>query len=82
VRIPLHDLLLELRQRDAPGDASALRRAGFAGWSWLWGTRVGYALSRAASKVGLRWAGGRRSLPGWAGAWLRDRELPAGERGR
>ena len=32
VRIPLHDLLLHLRHRDARADASRLRRAGF----WLW----------------------------------------------
>jgi L-lactate dehydrogenase complex protein LldF len=79
VRIPLHDLLLELRQRDAPADASRSRRAGFTGWSWLWSNRVGFALSRAGSKVGLRLVRGRSKLPGWAGAWLRDRELPTAE---
>jgi L-lactate dehydrogenase complex protein LldF len=82
VRIPLHDLLLDLRQRDAPGDASAVRRAGFAGWSWLWGSGAGFALSRALGRVGLRLAKGRRRLPGWAGAWLRDRDLPSVDRGR
>jgi L-lactate dehydrogenase complex protein LldF len=81
VRIPLHDLLLELRRRDAPGDASAVRRAGFTGWSWLWGTGAGFALSRAATKVGLRMMRRRRRLPGWAGAWLRDRELPTASGG-
>jgi L-lactate dehydrogenase complex protein LldF len=79
VRIPLHDLLLELRQRDAPGDATMARRAGFAGWSWLWGSRAGFALSRALTKIGLPLAGRRKRLPGWAGSWLRDRELPSRE---
>jgi L-lactate dehydrogenase complex protein LldF len=77
VRIPLHDLLLELRRRDAPGDASAVRRAGFSGWSWLWGTGAGFALSRAATRVGLPAMRRLRRLPGWVGAWTRDRELPA-----
>jgi L-lactate dehydrogenase complex protein LldF len=80
VRIPLHDLLLELRQRDAIGDASSLRRAGFTGWSWLWSNRAGFALSRAAGRVGLRLARGRRKLPGWGGAWMQDRELPRVDR--
>jgi L-lactate dehydrogenase complex protein LldF len=76
VRIPLHDLLLQLRQRDGPAHASWMRRAGFSGWSWLWSTRAGFAASTAAGRVGRRLARGRRRLPGWAGAWAEDRELP------
>jgi L-lactate dehydrogenase complex protein LldF len=76
VRIPLHDLLLRLRRRDGPAHASWVRRAGFGSWSWLWSTRAGFAASTAAGRVGRRLARGRRRLPGWAGAWTADRELP------
>ena len=76
VRIPLHDLLLQLRRRDAPGDASRLRRAGFTGWSWLWSTRAGFVASTVGGRLGRRLARGRRHLPGWVGAWAEGRELP------
>jgi len=81
VRIPLHELLLALRDRDAPGDASATKRRGFAWWSRAWSTRVGYRASvlaaRATRPAARRWARhGRRRLPGWAGAWSRGRDLP------
>ena len=76
VRIPLHDLLLQLRRRDAPRDAGAVRRLGFEAWSWLWSTRAGFAATAAAGRVGRRVARGRRRLPGWAGAWSEGRELP------
>jgi L-lactate dehydrogenase complex protein LldF len=76
VRIPLHDLLLQLRRRDGPAHAGWVRRAGFGGWSWLWSTRAGFAASTAAGRVGRRLVRGRRHLPGWAGAWAEGRELP------
>jgi L-lactate dehydrogenase complex protein LldF len=76
VRIPLHDLLLQLRRRDGPSHAGWMRRAGFSGWSWLWSTRAGFAASTAAGRVGRRLVRGRRRLPGWAGAWAEGRELP------
>ena len=76
VRIPLHELLLQLRQRDAPSDASRVRRAGFAAWSWLWSTRTGFVATSQLGRLGLRLARGRRHLPGWAGAWSEGRELP------
>ena len=71
VRIPLHDLLLRLRQRP--------RRAarGFDLWSRLWSSSIGYRVSVRLSRVGLRFA---RILPkvGWAKVWTRDRTLPRG----
>ena len=77
VRIPLHDLLLQLRRRDARtrrGRASA--GSDSTAWSWLWSTRAGFAATAAAGRVGRRVARGRRRLPGWAGAWSEGRELP------
>jgi len=79
VRIPLHDLLLDLRQRDAAIDGGWVRRLGFSAWSWAWSTRAGFAATsafgRVARSAARRPAIGRR-LPGWAGAWGRDREVP------
>jgi L-lactate dehydrogenase complex protein LldF len=76
VRIPLHDLLLQLRQRDAGTDAGRVRRLGFTGWSWLWSTRAGFAASTQVGRLGRRVARGRTRLPGWAGKWVEGRELP------
>ncbi|HUP73797.1 MAG TPA: LutB/LldF family L-lactate oxidation iron-sulfur protein [Acidimicrobiales bacterium] len=71
VRIPLHDLLLRLRQRP--------RRTtrGFVVWSRVWSSAMGYRVSVRLSRVGLRFA---RVLPkvGWAKVWTRDRTLPRG----
>jgi L-lactate dehydrogenase complex protein LldF len=78
VRIPLHDMLLGLRRRDAPTDAPVSQRVGFGVWSALWSTRAGMAATRAVSPLALRL--GRRippdRLPGWARAWARTRDLP------
>ena len=71
VRIPLHDLLLRLRQRP--------RRStrGFDLWARVWSNSTGYRASVRLSRVGLRFA---RVLPkvGWAKVWARDRKLPRG----
>ena len=71
VRIPLHDLLLRLRQR------SRRSTRGFDLWSRIWSTSTGYRASVWVSRVGLRFA---RVLPkfGWAKVWSRDRKLPRG----
>jgi L-lactate dehydrogenase complex protein LldF len=78
VRIPLHDMLLGLRRRDAPADAPISQRVGFGLWSALWSTRAGMAATRAVTPLALRLT--RRvppsRLPGWAGAWARTRDLP------
>ena len=71
VRIPLHDLLLRLRQRPQRSTR------GFDLWSRVWGTSTGYRISVRLSRIGLRFA---RVLPkfGWAKVWSRDRQLPRG----
>ena len=71
VRIPLHDLLLRLRQRPQRSTR------GFDVWSRLWSTSAGYRMSVRVSRIGLRFA---RVLPkfGWAKVWSRDRTLPRG----
>ena len=76
VRIPLHDHLLKLRARDAPGDGGMVRRAGFGVWSRLWSTGAGFAVTKVLSRAGRRLGRGRRRAPGWAGAWLSSRDAP------
>jgi L-lactate dehydrogenase complex protein LldF len=87
VRIPLVDMLLGLRRRDA-SDIGPIKRAGFSVWSGLWGSGLGFASTRFAAKAIIPLARRARGGPGWAGAWLRARSLPArparqqGQRGR
>ena len=78
VRIPLHDLLLQLRHRDARGDASLLRRAGFWLWSQAWSRRWTFGAMVLGARVVLPLLRRLRWLPdvGWLGAWRRERELP------
>ena len=78
VRIPLHDLLLQLRHRDARGDASRLRRAGFWLWSQAWSRRWTFGAMVLGARVALPLLRRLRRPPavGWLGAWLRGRELP------
>jgi L-lactate dehydrogenase complex protein LldF len=76
VRIPLHDLLLRLRVRDARADAGPPRRLGFAVWSRLWASGPGYRASIALARIALRVAPRLRRGPGWLGAWTRTRDLP------
>ncbi|HVB26517.1 MAG TPA: LutB/LldF family L-lactate oxidation iron-sulfur protein [Mycobacteriales bacterium] len=75
VRIPLHDMLQQLRVRHVPQDAPRLRRAAFRLWSLLWSTRGGYRTSVWLARAALRLPAPRRG-PGWAGAWLSSREAP------
>ena len=78
VRIPLHDLLLQLRHRDARSDASMLRRAGFWLWSHAWSRRWSFGAMVRGARVVLPLLRRMRWLPdiGWLGAWRGGRELP------
>ena len=78
VRIPLHDLLLHLRHRDARADASRLRRAGFWLWSQAWSRRWVFRAMVLGARMALPLLRRLPRLPdiGWLGAWRRGRELP------
>ena len=74
VKIPLHELLLDLR-RDLVGEgiASHRERLAFAIWSMLWSRPFLYRLSTAVARAG-------RPLGGLAGpgrTWAQGRTLPA-----
>jgi L-lactate dehydrogenase complex protein LldF len=73
VKIPLHELLLDLR-RDlvAEGVAPRSERAAFAVWSLLWSRPWGYRLSTLLARLGRPLAG--RVRPGRA--WTSGRTLP------
>jgi L-lactate dehydrogenase complex protein LldF len=73
VKIPLHELLLELR-RDlaAQGVASRRERLAFALWSLAWSRVWSYRLSTALARLGQPLAG--RVGPGRA--WASGRALP------
>jgi L-lactate dehydrogenase complex protein LldF len=73
VKIPLHELLLDLR-RDLveEGVAPWWERAGFTLWSWAWSSALGYRASTAIARAG-------QFASGWAGpgrVWSRGRTLP------
>jgi L-lactate dehydrogenase complex protein LldF len=74
VKIPLHELLLELRRDLVEGGiASRWERLAMALWSRTWSSPTGYRLSTFAARLGQRF-GGRI---GPAKAWTQGRELPA-----
>jgi L-lactate dehydrogenase complex protein LldF len=73
VKIPLHELLLELR-RDLVerGVAPRLERLAFALWSLAWSSRLGYRLTTRVARWGQPLAG--QIGPGRA--WASGRALP------
>jgi L-lactate dehydrogenase complex protein LldF len=79
VGVPLHDLLVRVRGRVATPAHRADRRR-MALWSRAWSRPAVYHASRLAARAGLR-ALGRggwiRRLPGPAGAWTEQRDLPS-----
>jgi L-lactate dehydrogenase complex protein LldF len=79
VKIPLHELLLELR-KDLVEDrvASARERLGFALWSLAWSRPFLYRVSTSLARLGARLGG--RFGPGRV--WTRGRDLPAFARRR
>ena len=73
VKIPLHELLLELR-RDLvdEGVASRWERLAFGLWSFAWSSRWGYRLSTRLARLGQPLAG----LAGPGRTWAAGRALP------
>jgi L-lactate dehydrogenase complex protein LldF len=73
VKIPLHELLLDLR-RDlvAEGVASRTERLAFTLWSLAWSSTLGYRMSTRLARIGQRFAG----LVGPGRAWSAGRSLP------
>jgi L-lactate dehydrogenase complex protein LldF len=74
VKIPLHELLLDLR-RDlvAEGVAPLWERTAFRLWALAWSTPLGYRVSTAAARLGAPLA---QRLPGPGRAWASQRSLP------
>jgi L-lactate dehydrogenase complex protein LldF len=73
VKIPLHELLLDLR-RDLVQDGVAPRseRLGFWLWSWAWSSVWGYRLATRLARIGQPLAG----LVGPGRTWSAGRALP------
>jgi L-lactate dehydrogenase complex protein LldF len=73
VKIPLHELLLELR-RDLVDDgvASLRERLAFRLWSYAWSSAASYRLSTRLARLGGPFAG----LLGPGRAWSTGRALP------
>ena len=73
VKIPLHELLLDLR-RDLVEERIApwWERASFAIWSWAWSSSPGYRATTTLARLGQPLAG----LAGPGRAWSRGRTLP------
>ena len=74
VKIPLHELLLDLR-RDLVAErvAPLWERLAFLLWALAWSTLLGYRLSTAAARFGAPLA---PRLPGPGRAWASQRTLP------
>jgi len=73
VKIPLHELLLDLR-RDLVAEHVApwWERLGFTLWSFVWSRPLGYRVSTALARLGQPLAG----LLGPGRVWSRGRALP------
>jgi L-lactate dehydrogenase complex protein LldF len=82
VKIPLHELLLELRadlnERRA---GSSLERLAFTLWSYAWSSPLAYRVSTTLARLGAPLAGLAR-LAGPGRAWTRGRTLPRPARRR
>jgi len=73
VKIPLHELLLELRKDLVErGVASRWERLAIGLWSLAWSSTPGYRLSTAAARLGHPFAG----LAGPGRTWAKEREAP------
>ncbi len=73
VKIPLHELLLELRaDLVEQGVASRRERLALVAWSYAWSRPWGYRLTTTLARLGQRFG----HLAGPGRAWARGRELP------
>ena len=73
VKIPLHELLLELRaDLVEQGVASRRERLALAAWSYAWSRPWGYRLTTALARLGQRFG----HLAGPGRVWARGRKLP------
>jgi L-lactate dehydrogenase complex protein LldF len=78
VKIPLHDLLLYVRQDFAP-HASATERAAYKAWSLAWSKQWGFSLTKRAGRVLGRVTGGRplrRLYLPLMSRWTQGRQFP------
>ncbi|MDQ5875081.1 MAG: LutB/LldF family L-lactate oxidation iron-sulfur protein [Actinomycetota bacterium] len=78
VKIPLHDLLLYIRQDFAP-HTSATERAAYKAWSLAWSKQWGFALTKRAGRVLGRVTGGRplrRLYLPLMSRWTKGRHFP------
>lgn len=77
VKIPLPDMLVDLRADYARKRDSAAARAGWRGWSGLWSHPLGYRVSIVAARIGgvlPRWL--LAALHGAPRRWAAGRQLP------
>jgi L-lactate dehydrogenase complex protein LldF len=73
VKIPLHELLLELRRDLVEQRVASLgERLSMSLWSFAWSTVPGYRLSTWAARVGV----GMGSMLGSGKDWAQGREIP------
>lgn len=73
VRIPLHELLLELRaDLVGRGIAPAVERLAFTAWSYAWSTPLGYRITTTLARLGQALAG----AVGPGRVWAAGRALP------
>jgi L-lactate dehydrogenase complex protein LldF len=79
VRIPLHDLLVRLRQDYAREDAGRLEHLAYSSWSRLWASPRGFeAFARLSSALGpaSRFASRKRVPLPLVSRWTKERSLP------
>ena len=80
-RIPIHQILIDLRRRAAEaGMAGAGEGLAFGAWGQAWSRPAGYRLSNAAARVGGRMLaedGMIKKLPTPFDGWTKVRDLPA-----
>ncbi len=78
VGIPIHDLLVKARGQ-ATEQRPRSERVGMWLWSRLWSNPVAYGIGRRLARAGARVLGRRgwiERLPGPAGAWTSQRDVP------